>query len=98
MQNCFSKIRNIILTKINVLPLEKRAGFQAGAKTVRTSETIITARGPHLIFDLLGIAPAPFYNVDKKREKECMRSLRSQGPRRRKRRRARIERELNGTG
>lgn len=66
----FDKVKGIILTKINAVLLEKWAGFQPGVDAVQTDATkwrmFITACGPHLIFDLLGIIPMIFYNIDKK--------------------------------
>lgn len=70
----FDKIKGIILTKINALLLQNWAGFKVGVDAVQTDETMwrmfITACGPKLIFDLLGIIPMLFYNIDQKtREK-----------------------------
>ena len=50
--------------------LKRWAGFQTGVDAEQTAETqwrmFITACGPKLIFDLLGVIPMIFYNIDKK--------------------------------
>lgn len=70
----FNKVKDILLKIVNAYLLEKWAGFQAGINVEQTQSTkwrmFLTACGPHLIFDVLGIIPMLFYNIDKKtREK-----------------------------
>lgn len=70
----FSKVENIILKLVNGWLLENWAGFQSGVDVEQTAETkwrmFVTAHGPHLIFDIISLAPMFLYNIDKKtREK-----------------------------
>lgn len=66
----FDKVKSIALRIINAYLLEKWAGFQIGADAIQTIDTkwrvFLTACGPKLIFDLLGVIPMLFYNIDAK--------------------------------
>ena len=69
MKGYFNKIKDLLLQLINSRLLQTWAGYQIGEDAVQTTETkwriFLLAHGPHLIFDLLGLIPMIFYNIDK---------------------------------
>ena len=69
MKGYFYKVKDIVLKLINSRLLEIWAGYQIGESAIQTAETkwriFLLAHGPHLIFDVLGLIPMIFYNIDK---------------------------------
>ena len=69
MKGYFNKIKDMLLQLINSRLLQSWAGYQIGEDAIQTTETkwriFLLAHGPHLIFDLLGLIPMIFYNIDK---------------------------------
>ena len=69
MKGYFYKVKDIVLKLINSRLLEIWAGYKIGEDAIQTAETkwriFLLAHGPHLIFDVLGLIPMIFYNIDK---------------------------------
>ena len=69
MKGYFYKVKDIVLKLVNSRLLQTWAGYQIGEDVIQTPETkwriFLLAHGPHLIFDVLGLIPMIFYNIDK---------------------------------